>query len=66
MEGGREANGGVVFLVPVTQPERRSTNKRILCPGWLPCKLPGTLLPPSTVCPESRRGRSDGRSTQGL
>lgn len=48
-EGGREANGGVVFLVPVTQLERRLTNKRILCPGWLPCKLRRTLLRPLFV-----------------
>lgn len=47
--GGREANGGVVFLVLVTQLERRSTNKRILCPGWLPCKLRRTLLRPLFV-----------------
>lgn len=33
----------------MTQLERRSTNKRILCPGWLPCKLQRTLLRPLFV-----------------
>ena len=37
-------NGGGVFLALVTQLERRSTNKRILCPKWLPCKLLSTLI----------------------
>lgn len=48
-KGGRETNVGVVFLVPVTQLERRSTNKRILCPRWLPYKLRRTLLLPLFV-----------------
>lgn len=41
---GVGGNGGVVFLALVTQLERRSTNKRILCPKWLPCKLLSTLI----------------------
>lgn len=41
---GVGGNGGVVFLALVTQLERRSTNKRILCPKWLPCKLLSALI----------------------
>lgn len=39
--GGNEA---VVFLAPVTQLERRSANKRILCPDWLSCNLSNTQV----------------------
>lgn len=36
LQGGGRSGGGI-FLAPVTQLKRRSTNKRILCPKWLPC-----------------------------
>lgn len=55
---GAGASGKAVFLALVTQLERRSTNKRILCPKWLLCKLLIGVI--WCVCAETRRREKEG------
>lgn len=56
--GGGLIVAGGVFLAPVTQLERRSTNKGILCPKWLPCKVLSTLIGVILcVCLRNKAGR---------
>lgn len=57
-QGGGDS-GGLVFLALVTQLQRSSTNKRILCPKWLPCKLSSTLRLICVCLCLKREGKTD-------